>query len=113
MVTFTSTSTILCLHPNSPEQLSALQNEFPRWYLLAQEKTALWHEFGMEWKEHVAWISPILATVVFFAVLYYGPRLAYEPRIRQTLLLIFVLSFVAAAVAGLFGALITKAAPIL
>src|SRR6266511_624853 len=64
----------------SPEQLSALQNEFPRWYLLAQEKTALWHEFGMEWKEHVAWISPLLATVVFFAVLYYGPRLAYAPR---------------------------------
>ena len=26
--------------------------------LLADPNTADWHEFGMEWKEHVAWIAP-------------------------------------------------------
>jgi hypothetical protein len=34
----------------------------PRSVLLADEATVDWHEFGMEWKEHVAWLSPILAT---------------------------------------------------
>src|SRR5918994_3732885 len=36
--------------------------DFPRYLLLAQEKTAQWHEFGMEWKEHVAWLAPMPAT---------------------------------------------------
>ncbi len=26
--------------------------------LLANPSTKDWHEFGMEWKEHIAWISP-------------------------------------------------------
>jgi hypothetical protein len=34
--------------------------------------TADWHTFGMEWKEHVAWIAPILATVAAGLVVYYG-----------------------------------------
>ena len=38
--------------------------------LLADSNTADWHDFAMEWKEHVAWISPILATVVAFIVVY-------------------------------------------
>src|SRR5215510_1205810 len=50
--------------------------ESPRSVLLADPSKALWHSFGMEWKEHVAWLSPILATAVAFVVLYYGPRLA-------------------------------------
>ncbi|HEU5084079.1 MAG TPA: hypothetical protein VFU14_12120 [Acidimicrobiales bacterium] len=46
----------------------------PRDFLLSDVSgsTKDWHEFGMEWKERVAWISPILATVVAFIVLYYG-----------------------------------------
>lgn len=84
----------------------------PRSTLLADEATAGWHEFGMEWKEHVAWFAPILATVVAFIVLRYGKRLAEMPFLRKTLIVTFVLAFGAAAVAGLMGALITKAAPI-
>ncbi|MGH2627563.1 MAG: hypothetical protein ACRDHY_13040, partial [Anaerolineales bacterium] len=37
---------------------------YPRSLLLSSPATSLWHTFGMEWKEHVAWLSPILATVV-------------------------------------------------
>ena len=84
----------------------------PRSQLLADTSTALWHTFGMEWKEHVAWISPILATAVAFVVTWYGPRLARENRIRKLALALFVGAFAAAAVAGLFGAFINKAAPI-
>jgi hypothetical protein len=91
----------------------ALLTDFPRYLLLAQEKTAGWHEFGMEWKEHVAWISPILATVVAFIVLYYGTNLIRHDFVRRTAIILFVLAFVFAAVAGAFGAFITKVAPVI
>ena len=79
---------------------------------LADPTKAEWHNFGMEWKEHVAWIAPILATAVAFVVLYYGVRLAREQGMRRVLMALFVLAFAAAAVAGLFGAFINKVAPI-
>ena len=92
-----------------PTQLA----DYPRFLLLAQEKTAQWHEFGMEWKEHVAWISPILATVVAFIVLYYGTNLIRHDRVRRTAIILLVLAFAFAAVAGAFGAFITKVAPVI
>jgi len=86
--------------------------DYPRSLLLSSESTAEWHKFGMEWKEHVAWIAPLLATAVAFVVLYYGPQLAKAEGMRRALLILFVLAFAAAGVAGLFGAFITKAAPV-
>ena len=84
----------------------------PKSILLSSPLTAGWHNFGMEWKEHVAWIAPILATVVAYLVYYYGRRLVSEEKIRRIAMVMFTLSFVCAAVAGAFGALITKAAPL-
>jgi hypothetical protein len=86
--------------------------DFPRSLLLSSPTTADWHSFAMEWKEHVAWFAPFLATAVAFAVAYYGVQLARRGDIRRAVLLFFVLAFVAAGIAGLFGALITKAAPV-
>ncbi|MEX0805928.1 MAG: hypothetical protein WD688_21815 [Candidatus Binatia bacterium] len=40
----------------------------PRSLLLANPDTKLWHTFGMEWKEHVGWFAPILATAAAFIV---------------------------------------------
>jgi hypothetical protein len=84
----------------------------PKSTLLADPNTADWHEFGMEWKEHIAWLSPILATTVAFIVVYYGTNLIRRDRVRRTAMTLLVLSFVLAAVAGAFGAFITKAAPV-
>ena len=86
--------------------------DFPRYWLLASEQTAEWHKFGMEWKEHVAWIAPFLATAVAFAVLYYGAQLARRGEIRRAAIIFFTLAFLAAGAAGLFGAFITKAAAV-
>ncbi len=86
--------------------------QYPRSFLLKSSNLAGWHNFGMEWKEHVAWLTPILATAVAFIVFRYGSQLAREPRMRQALVIFFTLAFLTAAVAGLFGAFITKAAPI-
>lgn len=86
---------------------------FPRSLLLSSHDTAAWHEFGMEWKEHVAFLAPLLATAVAFATLYYGAQLVHRGEIRRAMLVFFTLAFAAAGIAGLFGALITKAAPII
>jgi uncharacterized BrkB/YihY/UPF0761 family membrane protein len=66
----------------------------------------------MEWKEHIAWLSPILATVVAFIVIYYGASLAQNNRLRRIAMTAFIVAFALAGIAGLFGALITKAAPV-
>jgi branched-subunit amino acid ABC-type transport system permease component len=84
----------------------------PRSQLLANPATADWHEFGMEWKEHIAWLAPILATTVAFIVVYYGNQLIRHDRVRRTAMLLYVLAFAFAAVAGAFGAFITKVAPV-
>jgi hypothetical protein len=84
----------------------------PKSILLADPNTAQWHEFAMEWKEHIAWLSPILATVVAFIVIYYGASLAQNNRLRRIAMTAFIVAFALAGIAGLFGALITKAAPV-
>lgn len=84
----------------------------PKSIILADPNTADWHDFGMEWKEHIAWMSPILATVVAFIVVYYGATLIRHDRARRAVMTLFVLSFAFAVVAGAFGAFITKVAPV-
>lgn len=87
--------------------------QYPRNFLLSNPATAGWHTFGMEWKEHVAWFAPILATVVAYLVWKYGPQLAADNKLRKMVIVLFITAFASAGIAGLFGALITKAAPVL
>jgi len=86
----------------------------PRDFLLSNVSgdTDKWHEFGMEWKEHVAWAAPILATSAALLVWYYGPRIIARPWLRMAILVMLVGAFAAAVVGGAFGAFINKVAPI-
>jgi hypothetical protein len=84
----------------------------PKSKLLADPNTADWHNFGMEWKEHVAWIAPILATTAAALAVYYGAALARNRSVRRVTMWFFVGAFATAGVAGIFGALITKSAPV-
>lgn len=86
---------------------------FPKALLVSKTATAGWHNFGMEWKEHVAWFAPILATAVAYMVTKYGARLAKDDEVRRAVVVLFTLAFLTAAVAGLFGVFINKAAPVL
>jgi hypothetical protein len=86
--------------------------QYPRYWLLANEETAPFHDFGMEWKEHVAWISPFLATAVAYAITRYGKQLTNNRPARNMIIALFILSFAVAGIAGALGALITKAAPL-
>ncbi|MBW8060507.1 MAG: hypothetical protein FVQ78_09355 [Solirubrobacterales bacterium] len=84
----------------------------PRSELLANPDTAEWHKFGMEWKEHVAWIAPMLATAAAFVVLYYRTDLIKNQTARKIALGLFVAAFAVAVIAGILGALITKKASV-
>jgi len=84
----------------------------PRSQLLADPSRSDWHHLGMEWKEHVAWLSPMLATAVAFIVVYYGRDLIRHDSVRRSVIVLFTLAFAVAAVAGAFGAFITKVAPV-
>jgi NADH:ubiquinone oxidoreductase subunit 5 (subunit L)/multisubunit Na+/H+ antiporter MnhA subunit len=86
--------------------------EYPKYLLLSNPHTADWHEFGMEWKEHVAWLAPILAAAVAFVATRHRDQLAADPVLRRTVLFLYGVCFFAAAVAGGLGALIDKAGPI-
>jgi len=84
----------------------------PRSKLLANPDTKDWHEFAMEWKEHIAWIAPMLATAAAFIVLYYRADLIKNQFARRLAMGLFIGAFVCAVIAGLLGALITKKAPV-
>ena len=85
---------------------------YPQKLLMASPSTSGWHSLGMEWKEHVAWLVPIAATIVAYIVSKYGPSLAKETKIRNAAVWFFIIAFLAAAIAGGLGAFITKAAPV-
>jgi len=84
----------------------------PKSKLLANPDTVDWHNFGMEWKEHIAWIAPMLATAAAFVVLYYRSDLVRNQFARRLAMGLLIAAFAAAVVAGVLGALITKEAPV-
>lgn len=94
--------------PQSAYDLSA----YPRYFLISSASTEGWHEFAMEWKEHVAFLAPIAATVTAYAASYFGKQLAQRAQERRAIMIFFIFAFATSAVAGLLGALITKVAPV-
>jgi hypothetical protein len=86
--------------------------QYPQRLLLHSPSTAGWHTLGMEWKEHVAWFAPISITMVAFVYIRYGRDLAQQKLLRTAVLGFTLASFVAAGIAGFFGAMINKYAPI-
>lgn len=85
---------------------------YPQRLLLANPQTAGWHTLGMEWKEHVAWFAPILMTAAAFILLRYEGKHEDDRRARSTVLWFASIALLAACIAGTFGALINKHAPV-
>jgi hypothetical protein len=85
---------------------------YPQRSLLASPATAGWHNLGMEWKEHVAWFAPIALTMVASVFIKYGSDLSRHRQVRQAAFAFTVAAFIAAGIAGAFGALINKNAPV-
>jgi uncharacterized membrane protein len=85
---------------------------FPQRLLMSHATTATWHTLGMEWKEHVGWFAPISITMAAFVFMKYGRELRDHRQLRAAVLWFTVASFVAAGVAGFFGAMLDKNAPV-
>lgn len=54
----------------------------------------------MEWKEHVAWIAPVLAPALAYVVLRYGLSLSQHGQPRRASMVYFAIAFLAAAIGG-------------
>jgi hypothetical protein len=85
---------------------------FPRFLLKSSATTAGWHDLGMEWKEHIAWIAPIAMTMVAYVITKYRQSMREHPQIRTAVLAFALVALGAAGVAGFFGAMLNKYAPI-
>ena len=96
----------------APPAGTVLLGAFPRSLLLSNPATSRWHTIGMEWKEHVAWLVPIAITMAAAVAIKYGRGLKFHPQLRSALQVFIVISLVAAGIAGFFGAMINKNAPL-
>ncbi len=85
---------------------------YPQRLLMSDPSTAGWHDLGMEWKEHVAWFAPISLTVVAFLFARYGSYLYALRSLRHAVYGLIALAFLSACVAGFFGAMLNKYAPV-
>jgi nitric oxide reductase large subunit len=74
--------------------------------------TSGWHSLGMEWKEHVAWLTPISITMAAVVVRKYGRHRKSHPQLRTAVLCFTLVSFFSAVTAGFFGAMLNKHAPV-
>jgi uncharacterized membrane protein len=93
--------------PAGAEDMSA----YPKAALTAEHDTELWHTFAMEWKEHIGWLTPFLATAVAFVVVRHAELVRRDDRIRRALMALFVLAVATAVIAATAGAFINKVAP--
>jgi len=85
---------------------------YPKFFLTAHPTTAGWHNLGMEWKEHVAWIAPMAATMVAFVLLRQRAAWNAYREVRNAVVAFAAAAFLVAVIAGGWGTLIDKAAPI-
>jgi hypothetical protein len=86
--------------------------QYPQRSLLSSPTTEGWHSLGMEWKEHVAWFAPIAITMVAYIFFKYGSDLSRYRQVRNAAFAFAVAAFIAASIAGGFGALLNKNAPV-
>jgi hypothetical protein len=85
---------------------------YPKFLLAAHPSTAGWHTLGMEWKEHVAWIAPMSATMVAWIMIKHRTAWNASCQVRNAVLGFAAAAFLAAAIAGGWGAMINKKAPV-
>jgi hypothetical protein len=99
-------------HRATPPAGVAHLTAFPRSLLLSNPATKQWHSIGMEWKEHVAWLAPIAITMAAFIAIKYARDRKHSPSLRTALYGFVATSLFAAGVAGFFGAMLDKNAPV-
>jgi hypothetical protein len=85
---------------------------YPQRLLMSSPATSGWHDVGMEWKEHIAWLAPIGLTACAYLFARYGARLRIMRGLRNMTIGLVLAAFAATCVAGFFGAMLNKFAPV-
>jgi len=85
---------------------------YPRALLLRDPQTAWLHAFAMEIKEHVPWITAMLATAAAFVGVRYRSQLLTDASLRRLTTTLLAICFVLASVVGVLGILVNKVAPL-
>jgi len=85
---------------------------YPKFLLQSSPMTSKWHSLGMEWKEHVAWLTPIAVTMIAYVTAKYGRSLTRPRHLRTAVLAFTLAAFIATGIAGAFGAFLNKYAPV-
>jgi hypothetical protein len=96
-------------HP--PAGLADLSG-YPQRLLMSDPTTTGWHDIGMEWKEHIAWFAPMSLTAVAYVMWRYSACLRSHIGLRNAVIGLVALGFFSTAVAGFFGAMLNKYAPV-
>ena len=84
----------------------------PKFKLLANPNTVYWHTIGMEWKEHIAFFAPIAITLVAYLLWRYRDQMPLFPAVRRAAFAFAATALIATSIAGLFGVMLDKLAPV-
>ncbi|MEO6911044.1 MAG: hypothetical protein ABI158_08985, partial [Edaphobacter sp.] len=85
---------------------------YPQRLLMSSRTTIEWHTLGMEWKEHVAWFAPIAMTMVAYVLVRFRGSIRQHPRVKRAVIAFTAAALLATGIAGFFGVMIDKAAPV-
>jgi hypothetical protein len=94
-----------------PEGLTDL-SQYPRSLIQSSPETRWLHGFAMESKEHVPWITAMLATGVAFVGIRYRTRLLADGQLRGMAMTLLAICFVLVAYVSILGVFINKVAPL-
>ena len=86
--------------------------DYPQALLKSSPTTAGWHSLGMEWKEHIAWFAVIAITMAASVLIQYGQSIRQHPQMRKAVHGFVVVALLSAMIAGYFGAMLNKHAPV-
>lgn len=85
---------------------------YPKVLLQSNPATAWLHSFAMETKEHVPWISAMLATAVAFVSVRYRSRMLSDTRLNKLATWLLAICLLLVAYAALLGVFVNKVAPL-
>ena len=94
-----------------PEGLADL-SQYPRSLIQSNPGTVWLHAFAMEIKEHVPWITAMLATAVAFVGVRYRSRLLTDSQLRGMATTVLGICFVLVCCVAILGVFVNKVAPL-
>ncbi|MGQ0703003.1 MAG: hypothetical protein ACT4PM_07730 [Gemmatimonadales bacterium] len=94
-----------------PEGLTDL-SRYPVALIRSNPETVWLHSFAMEIKEHVPWITAMLATAAAFVGVRYRTSLLSDATLRRIAATLLTACFVLVSVIALLGVFINKVAPL-